>query len=70
MKLSREEYEMASHALIGAAQQMEAWAAQLGGEAGRDLLAQASRYRALAARFAQAEVNETGLTPRPRSAHE
>jgi hypothetical protein len=39
MKLSREEYEMASHALIGAAQQMEAGAAQLGGEAGRDLLA-------------------------------
>ena len=64
MKLSHEEYETARQALIVAAQQTDASAAKLEGEGQRALLAQASRYRALAARFATEAPDDTGLTPR------
>jgi hypothetical protein len=58
MNWSKEDYERASHALIGAAQQFEALAARLDGQGRQDFLAEATHHRELAQRFAQAKVPE------------
>ena len=61
MQWSKEDYRMASNALIGEAQRLEASALQLLGQVRRDFLAEARRHRELGKRFAEADPSdETG----------